>query len=188
MTEAGQPSFLAPSADELPRVLEALLFVAEEPLTVGAMAAATGATDGAVRKALRRLEEDGVARGINVMADGQRYQLVTAPDCAHYVERLLGAGPGQRLTRAALEVLTIIAYRQPCTRGEIEAIRGVNSDRLVSTLEARGLVAATGTAESPGRPRLYRTTMRFLEHFGIRSPDELPPLPALEEPETAQPF
>ena len=89
----------------------------------------------------------------------------------------------QRLTRAALETLTIVAYKQPCTRGEIEAIRGVNSDRLVAILEQRGLIENTGTAEGPGRPKLYRTTMRFLEHFGIRSPREMPPLPsAPEEP------
>jgi segregation and condensation protein B len=85
--------------------------------------------------------------------------------------------PGTRLSRAALEVLTIVAYRQPCSRGEVEAIRGVNSDRLVTTLEARGLLEEAGTADGPGRAKLYRTTLRFLEHFGIASPDELPPLP-----------
>ena len=177
----------APASGELPWVLEALLFVADEPLTAGALAAASGSSEGAVRKALKSLAADYEARGLRLMEDGRRYQLVTAPAYGRYVEDFLG-GPGQRLSRAALEVLTIVAYRQPCTRPDIEAIRGVNSDRLVATLEVRGLVEETGTADSPGRPKLYRTTMRFLEHFGIESPDGLPPLPAPAEPETVQPL
>jgi segregation and condensation protein B len=172
-----------PPAGELAWVLESLLFVSEEPQAVGALARATGSSEGAVRKALQRLSDDYEARGLRLQEDGQRYQLVTAPEYAPYVTALLGAGPAQRLSRAALETLTIIAYRQPCTRAEIEAIRGVNSDRLVATLEQRGLVDCTGQAEGPGRPRLYRTTMKFLEHFGIRSPGELPPLPEAGEPE-----
>ena len=108
-------------------------------------------------------------------------QLGAAPEFAPYIENMLGTGPGQRLTRAALETLTIIAYKQPCTRAEIEAIRGVNSDRLVAILEQRGLIDNVGTGEGPGRPKLYRTTMRFLEHFGIKSPRELPPLPEARE-------
>jgi segregation and condensation protein B len=111
------------------------------------------------------------------MDDGRRYQIATHARYAPYVDRLLGMAPGTRLSRAALEVLTIVAYRQPCSRGEVEAIRGVNSDRLVTTLEARGLLEEVGTADGPGRAKLYRTTLRFLEHFGIASPDELPPLP-----------
>jgi segregation and condensation protein B len=175
-----------PPAGELPWALEALLFVADEPLSAGALAAATGAGEGAVRKALARLAADYEARGLRLMEDGHRYQVVTAPAYARYVERFLG-GPGPRLSRAALEVLTIVAYRQPCTRGEVEAIRGVNSDRLVATLEARGLLEETGTADSPGRPKLYRTTIRFLEHFGIENPADLPPLPD-EGPAEAPPL
>jgi segregation and condensation protein B len=158
-------------------VLEALLLVAEEPQTLQSLARATGVSDGAARKALAQLAEDYEARGLRVMEDSQRYQLGAAPGYAPYIENMLGTGPGQRLTRAALETLTIIAYKQPCTRAEIEAIRGVNCDRLVAILEQRGLIENTGTADGPGRPKLYRTTMRFLEHFGIRSPRELPPLP-----------
>ncbi|MGE5594759.1 MAG: SMC-Scp complex subunit ScpB [Hyphomicrobiales bacterium] len=175
-------------SSELPWVMEALLFVAEEPQTLGALARAAGVSDGAARKALQRLAADYEARGLRVMEDGQKYQLVTAPEYAPYIDELLGQGPGQRLSRAALEVLTIIAYKQPATRAEIEAIRGVNSDRLVAMLEARGLIENVGMGEGPGKPKLYRTTMRFLEHFGIRSPKELPPLPAEPEPETAEPL
>ena len=175
-----------PPAGELPWAIEALLFVSEEPQTVGALARATGASETAVKKALGRLAADYEARGLRVMEDSHRYQLVTAAEYARYVDRLLGSGPAPRLTRAALETLTIIAYRQPCTRAEIEAIRGVNSDRLVLTLEQRGLIDNVGQAEGPGRPKLYRTTMKFLEHFGIRSPKELPPLPVAEAPEKVE--
>ena len=174
--------------NELPWVMEALLFVAEEPQALTSLARAAGVSDSAARKALQRLAADYEARGLRLMEDGQRYQLVTAPDYAPYVNELLGQGPGQRLSRAALEVLTIVAYKQPCSRADIEAIRGVNSDRLVATLEARGLVEQVGMADGPGRAKLYRTTMRFLEHFGIASPGDLPPLPSEPEPETAQPL
>ena len=173
-----------PPVSELPWVLESLLFVAEEPQTLGALSRATGAGEGAVKKALRQLGQDYEARGLRLQEDGLRHQLVTAPEYAGYVEELLGSGPAQRLSRAALETLTIIAYRQPCTRAEIESIRGVNSDKLVTTLEQRGLIDNVGQAEAPGRPKLYRTTMKFFEHFGIRSPDELPPLPDEPEPES----
>jgi segregation and condensation protein B len=176
-------SIVPPQSGELPWVLEALLFVAEEPQHLSALARAAGVSDAAARKALNQLTADYEARGLRVLEDGNRYQLGAAPAYARYIENMLGTGPGQRLTRAALEALTIIAYKQPCTRAEIEAIRGVNSDRLVAILEQRGLIENTGTADGPGRPKLYRTTMRFLEHFGIRSPRELPPLPsAPEEP------
>jgi segregation and condensation protein B len=172
------PEELAPPPQsELPWVLEALLFVAEEPQPVGALAAATGAGEGAVRRALKQLAADYEARGLRLMDDGRRFQLVTHREFAPYVDRFLGMAPGQKLSRAALEVLTIVAYRQPCSRAEIEAVRGVNSDRLVTMLEARGLLEEAGVADGPGRPHLFRTTIRFLEHFGIASPSELPPLP-----------
>lgn len=179
MTEPGH--IRPPSANTLPWVMEALLFVAEEPQPLSALARAAGVSDAAARKALAQLTADYEARGLRVLEDGQRYQLGAAAEFAPYIENMLGTGPGQRLTRAALETLTIIAYKQPCTRAEIEAIRGVNSDRLVAILEQRGLVETAGTGDGPGRPKLYRTTMRFLEHFGIKSPRELPPLPEAEE-------
>ena len=172
-----------PGANELPWVMEALLFVADEPQTIGALAKAAGVSDNAARKALHQLTAEYEVRGLRVMEDGQKYQLVNAPEYSKYVDELLGTGPGQRLSRAALETLTIIAYKQPCTRAEIEAIRGVNSDKLVGTLEQRGLIDHVGTGDGPGKPKLYRTTMKFFEHFGIRSLNDLPPLPR-EEPET----
>ena len=173
-----------PSTQELPWVMEALLFVAEEPSTLGALARAAGVSDSSARRALERLAADYEARGLRLMEDSQRYQLVSAPAFAPYIDEMLGQGPAQRLTRAALETLTIIAYRQPCTRAEIESIRGVNSDKLVVTLEQRGLIDAVGQSDGPGRARLYRTTMKFLEHFGIQSPKDLPALPIDETPIT----
>jgi segregation and condensation protein B len=95
-------------------------------------------------------------------------------------ERLLGMDHQQRLSHAALEALAIIAYRQPITRAAIDAIRGVNSDRAVATLIGRGLVEETGRADRPGHPALLGTTVRFLEHFGLESPQALPPLPRNE--------
>ena len=177
-----------PPAGELPWVMEALLFVADEPQPLGALARAAGVSDAAARKALQQLAGDYEARGLRLMEDGQKYQLVNAPEYGRYVEELLGTGPGQRLSRAALETLTIIAYRQPCTRGEVEAIRGVDSTKLIATLEQRGLIDHVGTAEGPGKPKLYRTTMKFYEHFGIRSPNDLPPLPTPEPDVEASPF
>jgi segregation and condensation protein B len=178
MSDAPAPA----SPGELPAILEALLFVAEEPQTLAALARATGVSDGAASKALDRLRSECEGRGIRLMEDGHRFQLVSAPAYAPYVEQLLGNAAATRLSRAALETLTIIAYRQPCSRAEIEALRGVNSDKLVTMLEQRGLIDLVGTGEGPGKPKLYRTTMKFLEHFGIRSPGELPPLPGAEEP------
>ncbi|WP_322819809.1 SMC-Scp complex subunit ScpB [Tepidiforma sp.] len=175
-----------PSANELPWVFEAILFVSDEPQPLAALARAVGVSEAAARKALTQLAADYEARGLRLLEDGQKYQLGAAPEYAPYIDAFLGTGPGQKLSRAALETLTIIAYRQPCTRAEIEAIRGVNSDRHVALLEQRGLIEQAGTGDGPGRPKLYRTTIRFLEHFGIRSPKDLPPLPEEPQPEVVQ--
>ena len=182
MTEAAPPP--RPSRDELPWVLEALLLAAEEPLGPAALARATGVGERSVRTGLERLANDYEARGLRLQEEGGRYQLVTAPEYAPYVASLLGDESSERLSRAALETLTIVAYRQPCTRGEVEAIRGVNSDRIVASLEQRGLIENVGMARSPGRPRLYRPAPRFYEHFGLLGPSDLPPLPDDEPSET----
>lgn len=173
-----------PSTAELPWVLEALLFVADEPQTLGALARAAGVGDGTARRALEQLTADYEARGLRVMEDGQRYQLVSAPEYAPYVDQMLGTGPGQRLSRAALETLTIIAYRQPCTRAEIEAIRGVDADSALATLLSRKLAKIVGRKDVIGRPLLYGTTRQFLEVFGLK---DLAGLPALGEIAAAMP-
>ena len=176
MTEPGR--IKPPPANELPWVLEALLFTAGEPLPASALARAASVSEASVRRALSQLADDYKARGLRLLDDGQgNYQVGHAPEYAVYVEQLLGSGPGSRLSRAALETLAIIAYRQPCTRPELEAIRGVNSDRLMATLEQRGLIEESGQSEGVGRPKLYRTTIKFFEYFGLSGPSDLPPLP-----------
>jgi len=170
-----------PASEQLPAALEALLFVADEPVTLSALAAALGTSEREVRRAVVQLGAQLEERGLRLLQDGARIQLVTAPEFAPYVERFLGGGDGPRLSRAALETLAIVAYKQPCTRAEIEAIRGVNCDKLLQSLEQRGLIMVSGHADAPGRPKLYRTTSKFFEYFGLRGPHELPPLP--DEPE-----
>lgn len=165
-------------------LLETLLFVSDGPAAVETLARTLDASEHEVRQALGALRDQYARRGIRVQLTPGGAQLVTAPEHTEYVERFLGLEREGRLSTAALETLAIIAYRQPVTRPGIESIRGVNSDRAVATLEARDLIEKAGTADSPGRPTLYRTTLRFLEYFGIEEPGELPPLaepPAAEE-------
>jgi segregation and condensation protein B len=165
--------------ESLPAVLEALLFVADEPIAASVLARALERTSSQVRSGLDDLAEmlrDG-QRGVRLQQGPDGAQLVTAPDVAASVEHFLGLEANRRLSSAALETLAIVAYRQPVTRHLIEQIRGVNSDGSVSTLRARGLIEGIGRAPGPGRPLLFATTQRFLEHFGLESPDELPPLP-----------
>ena len=161
--------------------VEALLFVAEEPPSVSQLARALEATPEAVEEALRGLAERLKDRGLRLQWKGDRVQLVTAPEAAEDVRRFLGLTAGPRLSPAALETLAIIAYRQPITRAEIEAIRGVNCDGVLRTLLARGLIEEVGRSEGPGRPILYGTTFLFLQHFGLRSLEDLPPLDGAEE-------
>ncbi len=168
----------AVSPNRLKALVESILFVAEEPLEVALLAAIVEAKPSEVSEAIDALGADCHGRGVRIQRAGDLVQMVTAPEAAPYVEQFLGMDRHQRLSTAALETLAIIAYRQPVTRAAIEAIRGVNSDRVVATLIARGLVEESGRAETIGRPALLATTVRFLEHFGLESPDQLPPLPA----------
>ena len=168
----------AVSPQGLKALVESLLFVTEEPLEVALLAAILEAEPSEVSEAIDALAADCRGRGLRIQRAGDLVQMVTAPQAAPYVERFLGLDHRQRLSTAALETLAIIAYRQPVTRAAIDAIRGVNSDRAVATLMVRGLVEEIGRAETIGRPALLGTTVRFLEHFGLESPDQLPPLPA----------
>jgi segregation and condensation protein B len=168
-----------PSADLLPAVLESLLFVAGEPQEIGTLAKTVGLPRQRVEKAIDALIDQRDGRGVFVQRLGERVQLATVPDAAKYIERFMEVDYG-RLSRAALETLAIIAYRQPITRGGIEAVRGVNSDYSVHTLLARGLIEEVGRAPGPGRPILLASTHRFLEYFGLQQPADLPPLPEME--------
>ena len=124
--------------------------------------------------------------GLALQRQGDKVQMVTAPEIAPYVERLLGLDLSSRLSPAALEVLAIIAYRQPITRAEIEAIRGVNCDGVLRTLSSKGLVGEIGRLEQAGRPILYGTTFEFLQYFGLHGVQDLPPLPKPEDSATTE--
>jgi len=156
--------------------VESLLFVADGPVSVGRLAQALEATSGRIEQALTDLEASYAERGLRLQRAGTLVQLITAPEAAPYIERFLGLEARASLSRAALEALAIIAYRQPITRPEIDAIRGVNSDSVLRTLLSFGLIEDLGRAPTVGRPILYSTTFEFLQHFGLRSLEELPPL------------
>ncbi len=166
-------------------LVEALLFVADEPVSVQRLAEALETTPGQVEKALRSLEGALEGRGLRLQRMGSRVQMVTAPEAAPVVERFLGLGGRRRLSPAALETLAIIAYRQPISRPEIESIRGVNCDSVLRTLLSAGLIEEVGRAPTVGRPILYGTTFAFLQHFGLSRLEDLPPLETDEEVPTA---
>ena len=163
---------------ELAQVLEAVLFAAPEPLTLDALRKGLGANAARLDAALTRLAADLQAgeRGIRLQRHETTVQLVTAPTLAPDLERFFGYQATQRLSPAALETLAIIAYRQPVTRPQIEAIRGVDSSGVLNTILGRGLVAEVGRLETAGHPILYGTTPAFLRHFGLTTLAELPPL------------
>ena len=158
---------------ELKAALESILFVADEPVEVVQLRKVLDVPLEAVEDLLAMLTEDYKERGIRVARLKDRVRMVTAPESASYVQAFLGLEQTVRLSSAALETLAIVAFKQPVTRSQIEAIRGVNSDGVIATLEGRGLIEELGQQEAPGRPLLYGTTMSFLQHFGLESLDEL---------------
>ncbi len=157
--------------------LEALLFVAERPLTRREIAALCGVSVETVDERLGDLEVSLRERGVRVVVSGQRVELATAPEAGRLIARYIGAD-GIRLSPASLETLAIVAYRQPITRGAIERIRGVDSDYVLRSLLHRRLIAEQGRADTPGRPILYGTGFEFMERFGLTSLDDLPSLDA----------
>lgn len=156
--------------------LEALLFVAPGPVTPAQLASALEITTGEVEKGLAALEMEYRLRGLRLQRHHGRVQLTTAAEAAPLVERFLGLEATSRLSRAALETLAIVAYQQPVTRPAMDAVRGVDSEGVLKSLLSKGLVQEVGRAERPGRPILYSTTPDFLQHFGLNSLEELPPL------------
>lgn len=161
--------------------LEALLFVAAEPVTTAQMATALDVAPSVVERGLHELEAALATRGLRLQRQTGRVQLTTAPQLAELIERFLGLEATTHLSRAALETLSIVAYQQPVTRPQIDAIRGVNSDSMMKSLLHKGLILESGRAEGPGRPILYSTTPEFLQHFGLNSILEMPPLAPPEE-------
>jgi segregation and condensation protein B len=157
--------------DDAVRAVEALLFAAAEPLGVDSIRAYVGDVD--VRSALARLERDYAGRGIALNRRGDRWHFETAPDLAHLLRR--DREEMRRLSRAGIETLAIIAYHEPVTRAEIEAIRGVATAKgTLDVLLEAGWVRPAGRRELPGRPLLYATTPGFLDHFGLASRRDLP--------------
>ena len=155
--------------------LEALLFVAEKPLTRREIASLAGVDRATVDARLGDLEVTLGGRGIRVVLSGDRVELATAAEAGAIVARYVGAD-AVRLSPAALETLAIIAYRQPVTKAAIERVRGVDSDYTVRALLHRRLVVEQGRSDAPGRPILYGTGFEFLERFGLASLEDLPPL------------
>ncbi len=179
---------LTPDSSELDLdvLLESLLFVASGPVSVRRLAKVLDASQTSVHKALQVLADDYVDRGLRLQWHDGQVQLTTAPKASAVIERFLALDLTGRLSQAALEVLSVIAYLQPVTRPRIDEIRGVNSDAALRTLLNKELIEEQGRRETPGRPILYGTTVEFLQAFGIASTGELPPLP--ESPPVADPL
>lgn len=163
-------------------IIESLLFVSQEPVPVTRLAKTLEVSEGKIEQALKDLAAECQDRGLRLQRSDGVVQLVTAPESGAFVEKFLGLTPDGRLSTAALETLSLVAYRQPITRAGIEAARGVNSDRALATLQTRGLVAEVGRLETVGRPVVFGTTFEFLQQVGLERIEDLPPLPAGTEP------
>lgn len=169
---------------EIRAILEAILFVSAEPLTVERCVSVLGqVTKADVRRALGRMELDYRERtgALQLVQVAGGYRLVTRPEYASWIRRLEKAKSQAKLSRSAIEALAIIAYRQPVVRGELEKIRGVETSGVIRTLLERKLVRIVGRKDEPGRPIMYGTTKQFLEHFGLKDLTELPPLREFKE-------
>jgi segregation and condensation protein B len=170
--------------EELKPILEALLFVSHEPVTLERLTAALGMVPKAdVRQALAELkaEYEKAERGVQVSEIAGGFQLTTRPEYAPWIKSLGKSKVAPKLSRSGLESLAIIAYRQPIVRAEIEAIRGVETSGVLRTLLERKLVRIVGRKDVPGRPIMYGTTKYFLQHFGLSDLGELPPLREFKE-------
>ena len=176
MTEPDQVQASSVADLEMPALLESLLYVAPQPVSVANLAAALDRPLEEIEEALGTLASSYDLRGLRVQRQRNRVQLVTAPQAAPYIERFLGLDLTTRLSPAALETLAISAYRQPVTRAQIDELRGVNSDGVVRTLLHYGLVEQLERLEQAGRPFTYGTTFEFLQYFGLQGLEQLPPL------------
>ncbi|WP_338205715.1 SMC-Scp complex subunit ScpB [Parageobacillus thermoglucosidasius] len=169
---------------EYKAIVEGLLFAAgDEGLSLQQIAAVLEMEEERVRAVIHMLKDeyDKQKRGIQLVELAGVFQLTTRKEHAPYLKKLVESPGSASLSQAALETLAIIAYRQPITRAEIEEIRGVKSDKPIQTLIAKALIKEVGRAEGTGRPILYGTTKEFLDYFGLKTLEELPPLPELQE-------
>ena len=175
---------------ELAKIIEAILFVSGEPVQLGAVARALDVTELEVSAAADELasDYDYNRRGICLKRFGSHIQLSTRPDYAPQIEKLLQPIQKQSLSQAALETLAVVAYKQPVTRLDIEAVRGVKCDYSVQSLMNKGLIEEVGRKETLGRPILYGTTDAFLSHFGLTSLEDLPQPPESQQDSPAEPL
>lgn len=164
--------------DKIPYAIEGILFAAGEPVKTAKLAAVLEIETEAVEEAVKllRYDYDTNERGFMIIDIDEGYQICSRPEYYNYIQIILGEQRRQALSNAAMEALAIIAYKQPITRGQIEYIRGVNSDGAVNRLAERGLIEECGRLGAPGRPILYRTTQNFLRCFGLSTPQDLPEL------------
>lgn len=172
-------------ASPLKARVEALLFVAAGPVPVSKLAGSLEVSQSDVDAALEELRRQYWGTGLQVQRHHTGVQLTTSPQVAGVVERFLESERTTSLSRAALETLAIVAYKQPTTRPQIDSIRGVNSESAVHTLLRYGLIVDAGRSDSPGRPILYKTTPDFLGYFGVSSLEDLPSIPEEELPAEA---
>ena len=175
---------------ELAKIIEAILFVSGEPVQLGAVARALEVTELEVSAAADELasDYDYNRRGICLKRFGSHIQLSTRPDYAPQIEKLLQPIQKQSLSQAALETLAVVAYKQPVTRLDIEAVRGVKCDYSVQSLMNKGLIEEVGRKETLGRPILYGTTDAVLSHFGLTSLEDLPQPPESQQDSPAEPL
>lgn len=167
---------------DLPALIEGLLFVTDGPVNLSSLARALDVSRSRVERGLKDLTSLYSSRGLRLQRTNGHVQLVSAPEVADTIERYLGLEAASHLSRAALETLSIVAYRQPVTRPEIDEVRGVNSEGVLRTVIARGLVETVGRRATVGHPFEYGTTFLFLEYFGLTSLEELPPVESLAVP------
>jgi len=161
-------------ANNFKSIIESILLVAEKPISIKELSSVTGSMVSEVQKILAELIKEFQNRGMRIIRKGEFFHLVSAPENADFVARYLNEELRSDLSQPALETLSIIAYRQPTTRLEVEEIRGVSSDQVLRQLSVRGLICEVGRKETPGRPILYGTTMEFLQFFGLSDHQELP--------------
>lgn len=169
---------------ELTAVVEAVLFVSGEPMSVEELSEVLEGTEpDRIRQALEHLRHnyDSAGRGLQIVEVAGGYQIATRSECAPWIRSLEKIKTATRLSRSGLETLAIVAYKQPVTRGEIEAIRGVDSAYVLKTLLERRIVKIAGRREGLGRPILYGTTREFLQYFGLKDLSELPALKEFKE-------
>ncbi len=164
--------------EKIPYAIEGILFAAGEPVKQAKLAAVLEIEVDAVEEAIKllRYDYDTSERGFMIIDIDEGYQICSRPEYYNYIQVILGEQRRQALSNAAMEALAIIAYKQPITRGQVEYIRGVNSDGAINRLCEKGLIEECGRLDAPGRPMLYKTTQNFLRCFGLKTPKDLPEL------------